>query len=122
MHMRRGTRGAKHNKGRDRTRLRHLRQVVSAFEQRRHNSSLCPFTSANTVHNLSTITTTSGTPTRREYGGRRKVLTTYPAGLFHGTCVTRVSSTERSLFFATIISDKLNLAQNAQTHMREGKV
>ena len=63
-----------------------------------------------------------GTPTRREYAGRRKVLTTYPAGFFHGTCVTRVSSAERILSLATIISNKLKLAQNAYTHVRTDKV
>ena len=63
-----------------------------------------------------------GTPTRREYAGRRKVLTTYPAGLFHGTCVTRVSSTEIILSSAIIISNKLKLAQNAYTHARTDRV
>ena len=76
----------------------------------------------NIVQIVSATTTTSGTPTRREYGERRKVLTTYPAALFHGTWVTRVSSTETTISFATITSDQLKLPQNAHTHVRTDKV
>lgn len=42
------------------------------------------------------------------------MLTTYPAALFRGTCVMRVSSPEIVtiiIYFATIISDQLKLPQ-----------